>query len=104
MSSWKTWLIKESSVHQKDLPFTSRVRRRKRCIYTGFCAKWGMHGDIVFVEITREDKNGKKREGEVVEIIERTNNEIIEHEDSQNFGFVVPDDPRLNSDVFISKR
>ena len=59
----------------------------------------------LLVQITREDINGKKREGEVVEIIERANNTIIGvYEDSKNFGFVVPEDTRLHQDIFISKK
>lgn len=100
-------LIKGSlQVHQKGFAFLlPELEGEKDVFIPGSALNGGMHGDIVLVEITREDKNGKKREGEVVEIIERTNNEIIGvYEDSQNFGFVVPDDPRLNSDVFISKK
>lgn len=64
-----------------------------------------MNNDRVVVQITREDKSGKKREGEVVEVIERANNTIIGiYEDSRNFGFVVPEDTRLNQDIFVSKK
>ena len=50
-----------------------------------------MNGDRVIVQITREDRNGRKKEGEVVEVIERANTTIIGvYEDSRNFGFVVP--------------
>ena len=51
-----------------------------------------MNNDRVLVQITRDDINGKKREGEVVEVLERANNRIIGiYEDSRNFGFVVPE-------------
>jgi ribonuclease R len=64
-----------------------------------------MNGDRVLVQITRDDLNGKKREGEVAEILERANTRIIGvYEDSRNFGFVVPEDVRLNQDIFISKK
>ena len=64
-----------------------------------------MNGDRVLVQITRDDLNGKKREGEVAEILERANTRIIGvYEDSKNFGFVVPEDVRLNQDIFISKK
>ena len=64
-----------------------------------------MNGDKVLVQITREDLNGKKREGEVREVLERSNSKIIGvYEDSRNFGFVVPEDTRLNQDIFISKK
>ena len=64
-----------------------------------------MNGDKVLVQITREDINGKKREGEVQEVLDRANKKIIGvYEDSRNFGFVVPEDSRLNQDIFISKK
>ena len=64
-----------------------------------------MNNDRVLVQITRDDINGKKREGEVIEILERANTKIIGvYEDSRNFGFVVPEDTRLNQDIFISKK
>ncbi len=64
-----------------------------------------MNNDRVLVQITRDDVNGKKREGEVVEVLERANNKIIGiYEDSRNFGFVVPEDTRLNQDIFVSKK
>ncbi|MBE6051753.1 MAG: ribonuclease R [Clostridium sp.] len=64
-----------------------------------------MNGDKILVQITREDKNGKKREGEVVQVLERGNTKIIGvYEDSRNFGFVVAEDTRINQDIFISKR
>lgn len=64
-----------------------------------------MNGDRVLVQVTRDDLNGKKREGEVAEILERANTKIIGvYEDSRNFGFVVPEDVRLNQDIFISKK
>lgn len=64
-----------------------------------------MNGDKVLVQITREDIKGKKREGEVREVLSRANNKIIGvYEDSRNFGFVVPEDSRLNQDIFISKK
>ncbi|MVX66123.1 ribonuclease R [Clostridium chromiireducens] len=64
-----------------------------------------MNGDKIAVKVTREDTNTKKREGEVVEIIERNTTKIVGvYEDSQNFGFVVSEDPRISKDIFISKK
>ena len=69
------------------------------------CINGAMNGDKILVQITREDKNGKKREGEVCQIIERGNSKIIGvYEDSKNFGFVVAEDTRINQDIFIPKR
>lgn len=64
-----------------------------------------MNGDRILVQITREDKNGKKREGEVIQILERANTKIIGvYEDSKNFGFVIAEYTRISQDIFISKK
>ncbi|MDB2090106.1 ribonuclease R [Clostridium paraputrificum] len=64
-----------------------------------------MNGDRILVQITREDKTGKKREGEVIQILERANTKIIGvYEDSKNFGFVIAEDTRISQDIFISKK
>lgn len=64
-----------------------------------------MNGDRILVQITREDKNGKKREGEVIQILERANTKIIGvYEDNKNFGFVIAEDTRISQDIFISKK
>lgn len=63
-----------------------------------------MHGDKVVVKITKEDINGKKREGEIIRILERVNTTLIGvYENSKNFGFVVAEDKRIHYDIFIPK-
>lgn len=69
------------------------------------CMNSALNGDRVLVQVTREDRNGKKREGEVVNVIERANKRLVGvYEDSRNFGFVVAEDTRINQDIFISKK
>ena len=69
------------------------------------CMNGAMNNDKVLVQITKEDINGKRREGEIKEVLERANKSIIGvYEDSRNFGFVVPEDSRLNQDIFIPKK
>lgn len=64
-----------------------------------------MNGDTVLVQIISEDKSGRKREGEVVKVLNRSNKRVIAvYEDSRNFGFAVPEDVRLTGDIFIAKK
>lgn len=61
-----------------------------------------MNGDTILVRITSKGLSGGKTEGEVVRVVARANTEIVgtfEHHES--FGFVVPDDKRMNRDIFI---
>lgn len=63
-----------------------------------------MNGDKVIAKVTREQNEGKRREGEIIRIIERGNKTIIgTYEDSKNFGFVIADDKRISQDIFIPK-
>lgn len=64
-----------------------------------------MNNDKVLVRITTEKSSFSKREGEVIRILERANNKVVgTFESSRTFGFVVPDDTRLNQDIFIEGR
>lgn len=93
-------------VHQKGFGFLLPETEGEKDVFIPSSSMNGaMNGDKVLVQITREDLNGKKREGEVREVLERSNTKIIGvYEDSRNFGFVVPEDTRLNQDIFISKK
>ena len=63
-----------------------------------------MHSDKVMVKVTKEDSGKKRREGEIIRILERGNKTVIgTYEDSKNFGFVISDDRRIYQDIFISK-
>ena len=60
-----------------------------------------MHNDKVVLRLV-PDSRGKKEEGEVIKVIERANKTIVGNlEKSKYFGFVVPDNKRIFSDVFI---
>ncbi|MCF8001474.1 MAG: ribonuclease R [Halanaerobiales bacterium] len=63
-----------------------------------------MHNDKVFVKKVPGSR-GKKAEGEVVDIIERVNKQIVgKFEKVKNYGFVVPDNKRINFDIFVPGR
>ncbi|MFZ5354698.1 MAG: ribonuclease R [Bacillota bacterium] len=63
-----------------------------------------MHNDRVIARLTTPELQTKRSEGEVIRILKRANEKIVGvFEDNRNFGFVVPDDPRIYQDVFVSK-
>lgn len=69
------------------------------------CMNGAINGDKIAVKVTREDTNTKKREGEVVEVIERNTSQVVGvYEDSRNFGFVISEDTRISRDIYIPKR
>ena len=66
--------------------------------------KGAMTGDIVKVKINTEEKENHRAEGEIVEIIKRSTVTVVgTFQKSKNYGFVVPDDIKLGTDIFISK-
>ena len=66
--------------------------------------KTAMNGDKVQVKLIRENAGTKRAEGEILEVLERKNSKIIGvYEQSKAFGFVRPEDQKLQHDVFISK-
>ena len=63
-----------------------------------------LHGDKVVVRVSKKKEEGKREEGEILRILDRTNNTIVgTFESSKNFGFVLPDDNRISMDIFIPK-
>lgn len=64
-----------------------------------------MHNDRVVARIHHRQATGKSREGEIIRVISRANTRVVGNfEASREYGFVVPDDPRLGQDIFIPKK
>lgn len=65
--------------------------------------KGALHNDTVMVRLL-EDQYGPRKEGEIVEILERANGEVVgTFEKSKNFGFVIADNQKFAKDIFIPK-
>ncbi|MGY3714785.1 ribonuclease R [Sutcliffiella cohnii] len=63
-----------------------------------------MHGDIVLVRVNKRAEGGSRQEGTVIRIVERSVKQIVgTYTESKNFGFVIPDDKKVTSDIFIPK-
>ncbi len=61
-----------------------------------------MHRDKVQVVIQEEQTKGKRPEGAIVRILERANETVIGYyQKNKNYGFVLPDNQKLNQDIFI---
>src|SRR5213594_4293078 len=64
-----------------------------------------MHGDHVVARISQDAPYGRirgRREGRVIRILERAHDTIVGTlQQSRNFYYVVPDDPRLVHDVYV---
>ena len=64
-----------------------------------------LNEDEVLVELLEDSKKDSHREGRIIKIIERGKDSVVGvFESNKNFGFVIPDDKRFGSDIFISKK
>jgi ribonuclease R len=96
------------SVHQSGFAFLPREKPGEQDLFiaaenTGTA----MHGDKVVARITRDERfaraKGRDRaEGRVIRILERAHDTIVGTlEQSKNFFYVVPDDPRIVHNVYV---
>lgn len=67
--------------------------------------KGAMNGDIVLIRITSKSPSGGRMEGEVVRIVKRGVLQTVGvFQNLETYGFVLPDDKRINRDIFIPKQ
>ncbi len=95
-------------VHQAGYAFLSREGSDEQDLFiaaenTGTA----MHGDRVVARITRDERPGRSKgpsraEGRIIRILERAHDTIVGTlQQSQNFFYVVPDDPRIVHNVYV---
>lgn len=66
--------------------------------------KSAMNGDTVLVRVSSKSAGGGKLEGEVVRIVHRAVTEVVGvFQNHESYGFVIPDDKRINRDIFITQ-
>lgn len=64
-----------------------------------------MNGDQVICRVQGSSWSGKGKEGKIIRILERAHKNVVgTFENAGAYGFVLPDDTKLTSDVFISDR
>ncbi len=63
-----------------------------------------LNGDTVEIKIIVAKKAEKRAEGKILKVLKREKESVVgTFQKSKNFGFVVPDDKKFNTDIFISK-
>ncbi len=64
-----------------------------------------LNGDRVLIEIIDEKNKVKSAEGKIVKILKHEKDTIVGiFQNNKNFGFVVPDDKKFGTDVYIAKK
>ena len=70
----------------------------------GSYTKSTLDGDTVQVLVKKEGGEGKRREGQVLNILERGNSVLVgTYTRSRNFGFVTPDNQKFTKDIYVAK-
>ena len=96
------------SVHQSGFAFLPRAKAGEQDLYiSAENTGTAMHGDKVVARITRDERYARARgrdraEGRVIRILERAHDSIVGTlQQSKNFFYVVPDDPRIVHNVYV---
>ena len=64
-----------------------------------------LNGDIVGIRIIGKRENGEHEEGKIVKIIEHKKDTVVgTFTKNKTFGFVVPDDRKFGTDIYIPKK
>ena len=62
-------------------------------------------GDEVLIRILKEPKEAIHQEGKIIKVLKHEKTKVVGvFQKSKNFGFVVPDDKKINTDIYISKK
>lgn len=63
-----------------------------------------LNGDTVEIKMLTEKAGEKRAEAKIVKVLKRDKETVVgTFQKNRNFGFVVPDDKKLGTDIFISK-
>lgn len=61
-----------------------------------------MNDDRVMIKLTSKAEGDRRPEGTVIRILERANAEVVgTYEQSKDFGFVLPDNRKINMDIYV---
>ena len=92
-------------VHTKGFAFLLPDDKSQPDVYVNANdLKSAMNGDTVLLRINGRSENGGRVEGEVVRIVQRAVTQVVgTFENHEVYAFVIPDDKRINRDIFIPK-
>ncbi len=91
--------------HHKGFGFVETEGEGEDIFVPEECTGTAMHQDRVRVVVKEDQREGKRREGTVIKILERGLKEIIgTYQSNRDYGFVVSDNPKFSRDVFIPRK
>ena len=91
--------------HQKGFGFVTVEGMEDDIFIPADDVNGAMHEDVVQVRITdASHEHGRRREGVIIKIVEHGVKQLVGYyENSKNYGFVIPDNPKIQKDIFVSK-
>lgn len=90
--------------NEKGFGFVKIEGKEKELYISKRHTKNALNGDTVLVQILDETE-GANKEGKIIKILTRDKDTVVgTFVNSRNYGFVVPDDRKLGTDIFISKK
>lgn len=92
--------------NEKGYGFVTPIGKRNEEIYIAKeNHKDALNGDLVWFEIIKEKESNYHAEGKIKKVLKHDKNVLVGiFEKSRNFAFVIPDDKKFGSDIFISKK
>lgn len=92
-------------INEKGFGFVKVEDEEDEVYVSGRNTNTALNDDEVIIEIISEKNENNHGEGKVVKVLKRGRDTIVgTFEPSRNFGFVVPDDKKFGTDIFISKK
>lgn len=89
------------SGHSKGFGFVTVEGLEQDIFISGEKTGGALHGDKVQIVVDSQS-SGKRPEGTVIRVLEHANKTVIGYyQKNKNFGFVIPDNQKLNQDIFI---
>ena len=92
--------------HRKGFGFIESDKEDERDLYIqSKDVNGAMHGDRVMAEITKEASGEKRAEGKIIRVIKRVTTQVVgTFKPHEHFGFVVPREKTINSDIYIQEK
>ena len=92
-------------INERGFGFVKIEGEEEEIYISGKHTNNALNEDIVLVEIIDKLEGQSHKEGKIIDIIKHGKDTLVgTFELSRNFGFVVPDDKKFGTDIFISKK
>lgn len=101
LNDQEDYMVGKFISHQKGFGFVDIEGQDDDIFIPAKYVNTAFHHDIVAIELLPESR-GQRQEGRVVEVLERGKDTLVgSYEPSDNFGFVRPDNKKMQKDIYV---